>query len=46
MFARKRCKNAGFMTLKKMGIDKALREAGARYGDHVIVGKYDMTWEE
>jgi GTP-binding protein len=34
------------MTLKKMGIDKALREAGARYGDHVIVGKYDMTWEE
>ncbi len=33
-------------TLKKMGIDKALYDAGARDGDQVIVGTYIMDYSE
>jgi GTPase len=33
-------------TLKKMGIDKALYDAGARDGDQVIVGSYIMDYSE
>lgn len=34
------------MTLAKMGIDKALHDAGARDGDQVIVGTYIMDYKE
>ena len=34
------------MTLKKMGIDAALYEAGVRVGDEVIIGTYIMNYEE
>lgn len=34
------------MTLDKMGVDKALYEAGARDGDQVIVGTYIMDYKE
>ncbi len=34
------------MTLKNMGIDKALYEAGCRVGDEVIVGSYIMNYTE
>ena len=34
------------LTLKKMGIDAALYEAGVRVGDEVIIGTYIMTYEE
>ena len=34
------------MTLKKMGIDKALFDAGCRPGDEVIVGTYIMNYTE
>lgn len=33
-------------TLKKMGVDKALYEKGARDGDQVIVGTYIMDYSE
>ena len=33
-------------TLKKMGVDKALYEKGARDGDQVIVGTYIMDYNE
>lgn len=33
-------------TLKKMGVDKALYDAGARDGDQVIVGTYIMDYSE
>ncbi len=33
-------------TLQKMGIDKALREAGAENGDQVIVGSYIMDFRD
>ncbi len=33
-------------TLKKMGVDKALYDAGARNGDQVIVGTYIMDYSE
>lgn len=34
------------LTLQKMGIDKALYEAGARNGDQVIIGTYIMDYQE
>lgn len=34
------------MTLKKMGIDAALYEAGVQVGDEVIIGTYIMNYEE
>ncbi|MBP3892111.1 MAG: GTPase ObgE [Solobacterium sp.] len=34
------------MTLKKMGVDHKLFEAGARSGDQVIVGSYIMDYQE
>jgi GTP-binding protein len=34
------------MTLKKMGIDKALYDAGCRVGDEVIVGTFIMNYTE
>ena len=34
------------LTLKKMGIDQALYDAGVRVGDEVIIGSYIMNYEE
>ncbi|MBR2824895.1 MAG: GTPase ObgE [Solobacterium sp.] len=34
------------LTLKKMGIDQALYDAGVRVGDEVIIGTYIMNYEE
>lgn len=34
------------MTLKKMGVDHALQEAGVELGDQVIVGRYIMEYQE
>ena len=34
------------LTLQKMGVDKALKEAGAQPGDSVIVGTYIMEYSE
>ncbi len=34
------------MTLKKMGVDEALYNAGAREGDQVIIGTYIMEYKE
>ena len=34
------------IVLKKMGVDKALREAGARDGDQVIINNYILDFRD
>ena len=32
--------------LSRMGIDAALREAGVSDGDTVVIGDYELEWQE
>jgi len=32
--------------MESLGIDKALRDAGVREGDVVVIGKHELNWEE
>lgn len=32
--------------LSRIGVDKALREAGVRPGDTVRIGEYELEWQE
>jgi GTP-binding protein len=32
--------------MEKLGVDKALREAGAQEGDTVYIGEYELEYQE
>jgi GTP-binding protein len=32
--------------MQKLGVDKALREAGVQDGDTVYVGDFELEWQE
>jgi GTP-binding protein len=32
--------------LERLGVDSALRQAGARQGDNVRIGEYEFEWQD
>jgi GTP-binding protein len=32
--------------MEALGIDKSLREAGVKNGDTVLIGEYELEWED